>query len=137
MSSSSNFDSFQSPNCTATYKYTSSGTKTTWKTFHFDLSDRSDFRITDSLSMAVHTFAQHIVTSLSVDETLLLRYVKLSTNFRKPSFRLTMAPSLLKHMYSVLSAFMWRSIPPAACSRLYSRDSALVGVFARSALSSL
>ena len=30
-----------------------------------------------------------------------------------------MFPSWLKHMYSVLSAFTWRLILPAACSRLY------------------
>ena len=35
---------------------------------------------------AVHTFARCILTSLSVDETLLLRYVNLSTNFRGLSF---------------------------------------------------
>ena len=42
----------------------------------------------------------------------------------------------LKYMYSVLSAFTWKSMPPAAHSRLYSRDSAWSDVFARSTMSS-
>ena len=39
-------------------------------------------------------------------------------------------------MNSVLFVFMWRSMAPAAGSRLCSRDSAWAGVFARSARSS-
>ena len=86
--------------------------------------------------MAVHTFTRHMLTSLSVDEILLLWYVNLSTNFRGLPLKMEMAPSLLKHMYTVLFAFTWHSMPPAACSRLYSRDLACTGVFARSARSS-
>ena len=33
-----------------------SNTDTAWKNFHFVLSDRSDFHMIDSLSIAVHTF---------------------------------------------------------------------------------
>ena len=40
----------------------------------------------------------------SVDEILLPRYVNLSTNFKEPLFRVEMPPSLLKHMYFILSA---------------------------------
>ena len=39
----------------------------------------------DNLLIAVHTFAWRILMSLSV-ETLLPRYVNLSTNFREPLF---------------------------------------------------
>ena len=99
---------------------------------HFILSNRSNFHISDSLSIAIHTFAKWILTLVSVDETLLLRYVNLSTNFRGPQFTVEMGPSHLKHIYSVLFAFMWRPIPPTTCSRLYNRDLAWVGVFLRS-----
>ena len=40
---------------------------------HFILSDRSDFHMNDSLSMADHDFASHVLMSFSVDETLLGR----------------------------------------------------------------
>ena len=60
----------------------------------------------------------------------------MSTNFKGQPFRVEMASSRLKHMYSVLSAFTWRIMLPAGCSRLCSRDSAWVGVFIRNAVSS-
>ena len=40
----------------------------------------------DSLSIAVHALTRRTLISLSVDETLLLSYVNLSTNFREPLF---------------------------------------------------
>ena len=58
-----------------------------WKKLGFLLSDISDFHIIDSLSIAVHTFARRIMTSLSVDDTLLAKYVKLSTYFGWLPFR--------------------------------------------------
>ena len=39
-------------------------------------------------------------------------------------------------MYSVLSAFTWKTMPPAVCSRSCSRDSAWIGVFTRSTMPS-
>ena len=90
----------------------------------------------DNLLVAVHTFASLILMSFSVDETLLQMCVNLSTNFREPQFREDMSPFSLKHMYSVLFAFTWRLMPPAACSILYCRDLTWVGVFVRSAISS-
>ena len=47
----------------------------------FIFSNRSDFHMIDSLSIAVHAFTRRILISLSVDETQLLRYVNLSANF--------------------------------------------------------
>ena len=44
-----------------------------WKKLCFILSVRSDFYKTDSLSIAVNTFARHVSMSVSVDETLLPR----------------------------------------------------------------
>ena len=41
-----------------------------WKKLSFILSGRSDFHMTDNLSIAVHTFASRIQMSFSVDETL-------------------------------------------------------------------
>ena len=79
----------------------------------------------ENLSIAVHAFARCILTSFSVDETLLPRYVDLSTNFRAPPFRPGMSP-WLKQKYSVLSAFTWRPMPSAPCPRLCSRDSAWI-----------
>ena len=80
--------------------------------------------MTDSLSIAVHAFANHVLMSFSVDETLLPRYVNLSTSVRESPFSVVMSFLWLKLMYAVLSAFTWRPMPSAAHSRLCSRDSA-------------
>ena len=37
----------------------------------------------NSLSIAVHAFASRVFMKFSVDETLLLRYVNLSTSYRR------------------------------------------------------
>ena len=63
------------------HSYSSTDTTAAWKKFSLILSDTSEFHMIDSLLIAVHDFAWRILTSLSVDETLLLRYVNLSTNF--------------------------------------------------------
>ena len=47
----------------------------------------------ENLSIAVYTFLMYMVTSLSVDEILLPRYVNGSTNFRGLLFNEQMAPS--------------------------------------------
>ena len=44
-----------------------------WKKLCFILSVRSDFHMTDSLLIAVHAFANYVLMSVSVDETLLPR----------------------------------------------------------------
>ena len=62
------------------HPYYSTDTTNAWKILRFILSDRSDCYMIDSLSIAVHANARCILTSLSVDETLLPRYVNLSTN---------------------------------------------------------
>ena len=91
---------------------------------------------TIQLRQTGHYFVRCILTSFSVDETILPRYMNLSTNFRGLPFRVEMAPSRLKHIYYILFGWMWRPMPPAACSKLGSKDSAWVGGFARSARSS-
>ena len=95
------------------------------------LSDRSDLYRFNSLSIAIQAYSRCVLTSLSEDEIILLRYVNLFTNFRGPPFRVVMTPLRSKHKHSVL----W-SMLPVVCSRLCSRDSAWVGIFARSAISS-
>ena len=52
----------------------------------FILLDKSDFRMIDKLSIAVHDFAMRILMSFSVDVTLLPRCVNLFANFREPPF---------------------------------------------------
>ena len=113
--------------------YSSIDTATVWKKFYFILSDGSDFHIIDAKSIPFHAFAWRIVISLSVDEILLPKYVKLSTNFRRLSLRAEIALSRLKHMFSILIAFTLNL--PAVCSRLRSLDSASAGVFAGSSIS--
>ena len=88
--------------------------------------------------MPVHVFASCILMVLSVDETLVPRYVNSSINFRGPLLVIELSPFWfwLTHLNLILFALRWRPMPPAASSRLCSWDSAWVGVFARSALSS-
>ena len=57
---------------------------------HFILSDRSDFHMTDSLSLAVHAFASHVMTSYLIDEMLLPRSLNLPTSFRDLPFSVEM-----------------------------------------------
>ena len=76
--------------------YSTIDTITAWKKSHFILSDWSDFHMINSLSMVAYAFTRHILTSLSVDEMLLPRYMNLSTNFRGLPFRVEMTPSWLK-----------------------------------------
>ena len=55
------------------HPYSSIDTTAAWKKLRFILSVRSDFHMTDSLSIAVHVFASYVLMSISVDETLLSR----------------------------------------------------------------
>ena len=60
-----------------------------------------------------------------------------SLSFRELPFSMEMLPLWLKYMYSILSVLTERPMPPAVCSRLYSRVLAWVDVFARSTMSSV
>ena len=80
--------------CSSTY------IATAWKKSHFILSD---IHMINNLSTAIHIFPIHILTSLSVDEILLLRYMNWGTNFRGLLFKVEMAPSCLNHMNSISS----------------------------------
>ena len=102
----------------------------------FILSDRSYFHITDNLLIAVYTFASHVLMSLSIEQTLFRRCVNLSIILGEPTFSAEKSPLWLKHMYFILSTFIWKLMSPAAYSRWCSRDSAWASVFASSAMSS-
>ena len=118
------------------HPYSSIDTTAAWKKMHFILSIRSDYHMTDSLSLAVPAFASHVLMCFSVDETLLPRLVILSTSFKSQPLSVEMSSLALKHIYSVLCALTWRPMPEAARSRLCSRISAWAAAFARSAMSS-
>ena len=62
----------------------------------------SDFHMVDNLLIMVHVLPMRMLTSLSVDEILLPRYMNRFTNFRDLPFN-EMISSLLKHMNSILS----------------------------------
>ena len=55
------------------HPYHSIDTTTAWRKLCFILSVRSDFHMTDGLSIAVHAFVIRVSMSFSVDETLLPR----------------------------------------------------------------
>ena len=96
----------------------------TWRKQRFILSVRSDFHIIDNLSIAVHTFVSRVSMSFSVDETLLPKYVNLSTSFREVPLSREMSPVWVKHIYSVLCALTWRPMLAATRSKLCSSVSA-------------
>ena len=118
------------------HPYCSIDTTAVWKKLRFILSVRSDFHMTDSLSITVHAFVSRMSMSFSVDETLLPNYVNLSTSYREVRSSVEMWPAWLKHIYSVLCALTWRLMPVAIRSKLCSSVSACLGVFANIAMSS-
>ena len=105
------------------HPYSNIDKATAWKKSYFILLDRSNFYMINKQSVAVPSFARHVLTSLSVN---------LSTYFRDLPLRVETAANL-KHMNLVLFVFTWKPMPPAACSMLCSKDSAWAGIFTRSA----
>ena len=94
------------------HPYSSMDTTAAWKKLYFILSARSEFHMTDSLSITAHAFATRVWMSFLVDEMLLPRLVKLSTSFREPLFSMEILRLWLKCMYSVLSVLTLRLMPP-------------------------
>ena len=74
------------------HSYSSINMTAAWKKLCFVLSVRSDFHMTDSLSIAVHAFASCVLMSILVDETLLPRLVNLSMSFIELPFSVEMLP---------------------------------------------
>ena len=88
------------------HPYCSINTATIGKTFCFIVLEKANLQMINNLLLTVNDFARGMVTSLSVDEILLLRYMNLSTNFLGQPLRAEMA-SCFKHMSSILFAFTW------------------------------
>ena len=88
----SSFFSIRLVSAQVVHPYSSINTIATWKKLRFILSIRSDFHMTDNLSVAIHAFASRVLMSVSVDETLLPRWVNLSTSFRELPFSGGMSP---------------------------------------------
>ena len=59
----------------------------------------------DNLSIVVCAFPMHILTSLSVDEILVSKYVNQCTNFRGLPLKVEMAPSYFKFIHVKANAF--------------------------------
>ena len=79
------------------YSHNSFDTGTAWKKTRFILSERSDFRMIDNLSIVANANARHMLTTLTVDKILLPRYVNLSTSIRGLPFSADLAPWLKTH----------------------------------------
>ena len=60
----------------AVHPYSSTDTATVLKKSSFILSEASDFHMIDNLSIAVNVLTRRMLTSLSLDETLLPRNVE-------------------------------------------------------------
>ena len=101
------------------YPYSSIDTAIAWKESHFIWSEISDFHKIDNVSTEVHAFARHILTLLSVDEILIPRYGKWSTNFSDWPLKVEMVPYCLKDINSVLFAFTLRLNSRVVCSSLW------------------
>ena len=115
------------------HPYSNIDTATTWKKHIFFSSSWSDLHIVYNLSIAFHSSAKRILTSLSVDEMLLLRYV----NFRVLSLRLEMAPFCLKHIYVNSHSHRRQCLLLLFALRLCTRVSVWADVFAWSVMSSV
>ena len=66
------------------------------------------FHTINNPSIVVHTFARHVLTSLTVDKILLPRYMKWSTNFEGLPLQMKMVPSCLKYMISSKNYDLYR-----------------------------
>ena len=111
------------------HPYSSTNTVTYCKKLRFILSDWLDFHMTDNLSIDVHSFSWHILTSLSVDEILLPRYVNMSTNFR-----VGVAPSRLKHMTCFICVYKEANSCKLCCS-VFGRNTRLSALSASDIIS--
>ena len=79
--------------------YSSTDTITAWKNVSFILSERSSFQMIDNQSIAIPAVPICILTSFSVDEILLPRYVNMSTNLDEIS--------LVRMLFSFFSYCYW------------------------------
>ena len=80
------------------------------KEFPFIFYQTSDFYLVDNQPIVVHPSSMRMLTSLSLDEIILPKYVKILTNFRALSFEDYIVTSRLIHMNLLLSNFTKRSM---------------------------
>ena len=71
--------------------YSSTDTVTDWNKSHCILSERSNFIISEKLSIATHACPLRMLTSLSIDEILMPMYVNWSTDFWSLTLKVGMA----------------------------------------------
>ena len=116
--------------------YRSWNTATVGERSRFLQSYRLDFHMIDAQSIALPAFAKRMLTLVSVNKVLQLKYVNRSTNLRDLPLKVEMVNSCLKYMDTVLLAFTLEQILSSACSWLCSGDSVWAVVFAGSAASS-
>ena len=76
---------------------------------------KSDFHMIDNLLIAVDAFPINMLTSLSVNDILLLRYVNWCINFRGLSFNVEMA-------HIIYFIWIWIKANASCCFRLCRRD---------------
>ena len=67
------------------HSYSSIDMTAVGKKLRFSLSDKSDFEMINSQSIAVHAFARCVLVSFSIDETLLSRKDELVHKFQRPN----------------------------------------------------
>ena len=72
------------------HSYNSMNTANAWKKSRFILLDRPDLYMINNLLIAVLAFARKILTSLSVDEMMLLIYKNCSTGFKGQPLKVKM-----------------------------------------------
>ena len=90
--------------------YNSSGTATAWTNSPFNSSKRSDFHTVINLLIALRAFLMHMLTSISIDEILLPRYMNSSTNSRGLPLNKEMVPSWLKHIETNVSCCLLQAM---------------------------
>ena len=78
--------------------FSSTNTAKAWNNFCFIISTRSDSHVIDNLSGTAPTFPMCMLTSLSVYEILLPRYVSRCSIFRSLPFSVKMLPTCLKQI---------------------------------------
>ena len=121
-------ESYSSTRVQVVQLYHSTDTATAWKNSHFISSEWSDFHMLGNLFLAFHALPEHMLTLFSVDKIYLPRYMKWSTNLIGLPFN----KEIVTYELCLIRAHIETNI---ACSRLYSRDLAWAGIFARSARS--
>ena len=100
------------------HPYSSTDTTSAGKKSRFILSVRSKFHMIGNYSITVHVFPVRMLTLVSVDKMLLLRYVKWSTNFKGSLYNVQIVPSCFKqyiyiYIYILFLKLLLKETPSA------------------------